>query len=70
MRFAKGSPLYSVRCSAYSNNYPNCWAFSKFVNDKNFNGVEIMIMFFAQSNTFLTPYSCFHIYYQSLKLNW
>ena len=44
MKFAKGSPLYSVRCSAYSNPHQGCWASLNFANDENFNGV-VMIFF-------------------------
>ena len=65
MRFAKISPLYSVRCSAYSNSHQGCWASLKFVNNKNFNDA-VMIFFFG---LFLTPIFYFQIYLQPLKSN-
>ena len=68
MIFTKSSPLYSVRCSAYSNYHQGCWAPFEFVNNKNLNGV--VVIFFAQGNTFLTPYFYFRIYFIPHKLNW
>ena len=52
MKFAESSPLYSVRCSVYLNSHQEWRASLKFVNDKNFNGVVIIIIiFFVQGNT-------------------
>ena len=45
MKFAKSSPLYSLRCSAYSYSHQGCWAALKSVNNKKFNGVVMIFSF-------------------------
>ena len=63
MKFPKGSPLYAVRCSAYSNSYQGCRTSLKFVNDKNFNGAVTIFFFSFKVPLFLTP----DFYFQTLK---
>ena len=56
MKFAKS-------CRVYSNSHHWCWASLKFVNDKTFNSV-VMILFSFKVTLILTPNFYFQIFDQ------